>query len=526
MEKAASHVGRYKILEPLGRGAMGIVYKAEDPTIKRMVAVKTISQLVAGPEAMQEFRSRLAVEAQAAGRLSHPNIVTIHDVGETENDQTPYVVMEYLAGPSLHKRLAESGGRLSWKEALEITRDLAFALHYAHTQGIIHRDIKPANILFTEEGTPKIADFGIARLNLSDTTLAGHVVGTPAYMSPEQLSGEPIDGRADLFSLGVVLYAMLTGHRPFQGNSALTISYKVVHGEPVPVSALDCALPPDVDYVLSRLLAKNPSDRYGDGEELALDLDDLLHERPPRSRSGIFLAPHPTQSSSSERLASIRQTSISRRIPVASATGHSTQRIVANRSVRQRVLWLAAGAIVVTAVVTVGLSRNRRTVAATQPAIQVAAGASATSAPGSTENADVQKPLIVAASAPAPSAAGAPRRTASRTASKPAANAVLALQVHHPFEQGKLSLWVDDRLAFSTDLRGSKTKHLLVFNSVKGYESAMLPVPQGTHRVRVRITAPGYDQATLLNASFSTHREQSLRITCSANPPKLRAEVN
>jgi serine/threonine-protein kinase len=524
METSATHVGRYKIREPLGRGAMGIVYKAEDPTIKRLVAVKTISQLVAGAEAMQEFRTRLAVEAQAAGRLSHPNIVTIYDVGETEDDQTPYVVMEYLAGPSLHKRLADSGGRIPWKEALEIARDLALALHYAHAQGIIHRDIKPANILFTEEGTPKIADFGIARLNLSDTTLAGHVVGTPAYMSPEQVSGEPIDGRADLFSLGVVLYAMLTGHRPFQGNSALTISFKVVHGDPVPVSALDCALPSDVDYVLTRLLAKNPSDRYSDGEELALDLDDLLNGRPPRSRSGIFLAPHPAQSSSSERLASIRHTSVSRRVPVSNNTAHGTERIVANRSVRQRILWLAAGAIVVAAIVTVGLSRSRKAVVASPPT-QITTAADASTIPATAGNAEAQKPLIVAASTPSPSPA-LPRRSAPRAASKPEVSSALALQVHHPFEQGKLSLWIDDRLAFSTDLHGSKSKRLLVFNSVKGYESAMLPVPQGQHRVRLRITADGYDQATLLSASFSTHREQTLRVTCSTNPPKLRADVN
>ena len=347
-------------------------------------------------------------------------------------------------------------------------------------------------------------------------------------MSPEQVRGEPIDGRADLFSLGVVLYAMLTGHRPFQGNSVLTISFKVVHGDPVPVSALDCALPPDVDYVLSRLLAKNPSDRYGDGEELAFDLDDLLNERAPRSRSGIFLAPHPTQSSTSRRAATIRtQTSLPRRFAAADGTAHKTQRIISNRSVRQRGLWLTAGALVVAAIVTVSLSRNRAGVIPAQPLVRVAPLVDASA---QTENASAttsQKPLIVSSSAPAPVAAAAPRRAATpSTARKADVNSVLALQVRHPFEAGKLSVWIDDRMAFSTDLRGSKSKHLLVFNSVKGYESAMLPVPQGGHRLRIRITAAGYDQATSLNASFSTHREQTLRISCSNNPPKLHADVN
>lgn len=525
MEPCATRIGRYQILEPLGRGAMGIVYKAQDPTIQRLVAIKTISQLATNPESTQEFRTRLAIEAQAAGRLSHPHIVTIYDVGETEDDHTPYVVMEYLAGPSLQKKLSAAGGKFPWQEALQLACGLARALHYAHAQGTIHRDIKPSNILFTEEGIPKIADFGIARLNLSEATLPGHVLGTPAYMSPEQLNGEPIDGRSDLFSLGVMLYAMLTGHRPFQGNSAMTVSYKVVHGDPVPVSALDCALPPDLDYILSRLLAKHPSDRYSDGEELALDLDDLLAAQPPRSRSGIFLAPHPTQSSSSLRAA---------RTNLTSATHRPTARSLTAARVSYRPSWsenrvMIAIAAVFFIVFATGLLLRQRLFpqpTASAAAMGVPLDTPVIAAPAS----PVAAPVIVNSSvtssssaSTAPSVAPSPRRPSAARSEVPSA---LTLEIHHRFAEGKLSLWVDDHLAFSTPLRGENRKHLLVFNSVKGFESAVLPVPDGTHRLRVRVTADTYDQSTSLTSTFSSHREQILRITCLTAPPKLHATLN
>ena len=527
MELRATRIGRYQILEPLGRGAMGIVYKAQDPTIQRLVAIKTISQLATDPDSTQEFRTRLAIEAQAAGRLSHPHIVTIYDVGETDDDRTPYVVMEYLAGPSLQKKLSASGGKLPWQEALQLTCGLARALHYAHGQGIIHRDIKPSNILFTEEGIPKIADFGIARLNLSEATLPGHVLGTPAYMSPEQLNGEPIDGRSDLFSLGVMLYAMLTGHRPFQGNSAMTVSYKVVHGDPVPVSALNCALPPDLDYILSRLLAKHPSDRYSDGEEFALDLDDLLAAQPPRSRSGIFLAPHPTQSSSSLRAA---------RTNLTSATRASTARPLTAARAPHRTSWTQNRAIIAIAaaffvVFGAGFLLHQRFMPQS-PATAAASANTALDAPVmAAGSSPAAAPVILnssstsssPAAAPTPPAPTAPHRPSAARSAVPSA---LTLEIHHHFAEGKLSLWVDDHLTFSTPLRGENRKHLLVFNSVKGFESAILPVPDGTHRLRIRVTAGTYDQSTSLTSTFSAHREQVLSVTCLTAPPKIHAAFN
>ena len=225
--------GRYEILEELGRGGMGVVYRARDPHINRIVAIKSVPLVGLPPDVQNEYRERFAREAEAAGRLSHPGIVTIFDVGEDSETRSPYIVMEFVKGQSLES------AQLSAFDAVRVVQEIADALDTAHSQGIVHRDLKPSNILLTDDGRSKIADFGIARLDLSELTTTGQVLGTPAFMSPEQLRGEPVDGRSDLFSLGVILYTLLTGHRPFQGNSVYTVSYKVVHHEPVPATALN-----------------------------------------------------------------------------------------------------------------------------------------------------------------------------------------------------------------------------------------------------------------------------------------------
>src|SRR5579863_7388040 len=278
--------GRYEILGELGRGAMGIVYKARDPKINRVVAVKTISLAGQPPEEEREYRERFVHEAEAAGRLSHPGIVTVFDVGEEPETRAPYIVMEFVAGQSLDKLLLSREDRkLPPEVALQITLELAEALDCAHGQGVVHRDLKPANILVTEDGHVKIADFGVAKLNVSNSTLSGRTLGTPAYMSPEQLNGGDVDGRSDLFSLGVVLYTILTGYRPFQGNSAMTVAFKVVNREPIPATILDTELPPGLDYIISRAIAKDPSVRYQRGMEMALDIQDLQQGREPWSKA-------------------------------------------------------------------------------------------------------------------------------------------------------------------------------------------------------------------------------------------------
>jgi len=234
--RVGTHLDRYEIDAELGRGAMGVVYRARDLKLDRTVAIKTVSISGLEPNAEREYRARFVVEAQAAGRLSHPGIVTIFDVRE---EAEPYLVMEYVEGQSLQQLVSRENRTLPLSITLRLIQEIAEALHYAHSQGVVHRDIKPANILVTTDGHPKITDFGIAKLNQTDLTLPGQVLGSPAYMAPEQLNDEGVDGRSDLFSLGVILYSMLTGHRPFQGNSATTVCFKLVNHDPLAVTTFD-----------------------------------------------------------------------------------------------------------------------------------------------------------------------------------------------------------------------------------------------------------------------------------------------
>src|SRR5947209_15987434 len=262
-------VGRYEVISELGRGAMGVVYKALDPTIGRTVALKTMRLDVHGLETEDVFR-RFKNEARAAGILNHPNIVTIYDAGEHEG--MFYLALEFIEGATLHSILAEKRA-LSPEEIIQLSQQVCKGLDYAHSNGIIHRDIKPANIMITGNGTVKIMDLGIAKAG-GGMTSTGQVLGTPNYMSPEQVKGKPLDGRSDLFSLGVVLYEMATGEKPFVGQNVTTIIYKIVHENPIPPRDLDVTIHPGLSAVITKALAKSPDDRYQSGAELAHDLEN------------------------------------------------------------------------------------------------------------------------------------------------------------------------------------------------------------------------------------------------------------
>jgi len=267
-------IGRYKILGELGRGAMGVVYRAEDPALDRVVALKTIL-LSDDVENRKEYEKRFALEARAAGKLNHPNIVTTFDFGE-EGDLA-FLAMELLEGTDLRTRLKEKG--LATDEAVEIAVQVADGLGFAHERGVVHRDIKPGNIMLLERGGAKIMDFGIARMRSDDfKTSTGMVLGTPRFMSPEQIAGVAVDQRSDVFSLGVVLYEMLTGQMLFAGADSAQIAHNVTNIEHEPPSRRNKEVSSLLDFVVARALKKDPAVRYQDAYEFAADLRTCLAE--------------------------------------------------------------------------------------------------------------------------------------------------------------------------------------------------------------------------------------------------------
>ena len=260
-------IGRYRIIDELGRGAMGVVYRAEDPKIGREVAIKTL-RLADKAEASEidGLRERLMREAQSAGRLSHPGIVTVYDVDEDQG--VTFIAMEYVEGKTFDDYL--HGGLMRDLDfGADVLMQAAIALDYAHSKEIVHRDIKPANLMVTAKSVVKIMDFGIARISSSQLTQTGTVMGTPSYMSPEQVRGEGLDGRADQFALGVIAYEMLTGTKPFAGDTLTALIFKIVSAAPARVTQLCPWLSPEVDAVIARALAKKADDRYPTCQEFA-----------------------------------------------------------------------------------------------------------------------------------------------------------------------------------------------------------------------------------------------------------------
>ena len=265
-------IGRYEILEIIGTGAHGRVARAHDPMIGRPVAIKLFPKELASGEARQRFIQ----EARVVGQLSHPSIITLHDMGIDEATQTPYLVMEYLEGQPLDRILEK--GSVPYPRACAWAAEVACALGVAHRKGVIHGDVKPANMLITDDGRLKLMDFGMARLASRDSK-ATPLVGTPAYWCPEQIMGKPQDARSDLFSLGVVLYEMVTGKRPFDADSLQAICSRVLSSTPLPPSHANPSVPSNFDGIVARCLAKDPAARYAPAEALAEELYPLARRK-------------------------------------------------------------------------------------------------------------------------------------------------------------------------------------------------------------------------------------------------------
>jgi len=522
--------GRYEVVGELGRGAMGVVYKARDPQIDRLVAVKTVSLRGQDVEAEKEFRLRFLNEAQAAGRLHHPGIVSVFDVGEDAETGDPYIVLEFVSGEALNRILARER-KLALPRALQLAEEIARALNYAHEQGVTHRDIKPGNILITTSGHAKIADFGIAKLNLATFTLPGKLLGTPAYMAPEQLAGEGVDGRSDLFSLGVILYAMVTGHSPFQGDSATTVCFKVANREPLPASALDLELPRELDAVISRAMAKDPKRRYQFGAELADHLAELRSQSTPAvaTQTGTRTTKNPPTFSGKPAVG----------LPYA-------WKLIRSKILQTPVRDLALGFATIVMLWIVGVQSKllvgtHHEATNSADATQARVVASRTEPPLPPTDVLPIEPTPMVRSA-TPESTPAPNKSQTKTVAKTVAkkvtppqsepketsvpNATVELAIRHQFKDATLSIFIDGKRAMTRPLHGGAQKRLVVFGGVRGMESETLPVPAGKHEIRIQAETDDHtvNLSKTISSDFAGGTERTLQISFEKHNSGMKLE--
>ena len=504
-------IGRYEILDELGRGAMGTVFRARDPVMGRVVALKSILSATLTGDQAQEFRERFFREARAAGTLAHPGIVPVFDVGE--DDGVPFLVMEYVQGRTLAAAVKQ-GERYTLDQVCEIGRQLADALGYAHRHGVIHRDIKPANILMTSREIygverPRIADFGVAKMAGEDLTGTGQLLGTPAFMPPELFTGAPVDGRTDLFSLGVILYRLATAEQPFPGETLTAVSYKVVHTEAIPPSKLNPAISPQLEAVILKCLAKNPDQRYQTGEELAADLAALQHGAQPSNAYATAAALTPFASSGSAETIveaySTPKAAIAYQ-PLAGAT--QTVPLMGSRvattslppamqypGLRKRHWWLIAALLVLVAVAVAGATffftvRQR-------PQQQ---------RPPDTAVVPPMAPVAPNSNIPPPQNGGVGGAPAELTSQDPRMNTHLSLDLAEVPPMLKVALEMDGKIYWSGS-PGDQSGH------------QRLLVPPGKHQFRVIVSGGGEPKfSNLVNAAFDPTKRLNLIVNLRPQP--------
>jgi predicted Ser/Thr protein kinase len=480
-------IGRYEVLEQVGRGSMGVVYKARDPRLGRIVAIKTISfAFPLGAEEEDEFLKRFFHEAQIAGRLNHPNIVTIYDVSEKGEESDSYIAMELVTGINLHELIA-GGGRLPLSQVADVVAQLASALDYAHQNGVVHRDIKPANILLTEAGQVKILDFGIARLDTGGLTRPGRFFGTPNYMAPEQVTGIEVDGRSDQFSLAVILYQLLTGEKPFTGESITAISYQVVNVDPPPPSKLNPSLRPSFDRVLRKALSKGASDRYAHCQELAEDLKTAVEEWKQATDSTV---PRTLVSSREEEESSAPRERIVQGITFLTPRW---SHLLLPKGSPQRLGW----AIFLICLVLL----------ASAPYLFY------TAPPG----ADGSRPLALVNAPLRPKLAtpDAPDRERAR----PVASARLKLTLRHRLDSGRVFVRIDGEEVVNARIRSSSSKRPW---------TKLIPVVPGERRVEVRLTSRDeeFDDIEGLQADFAANETTEVRISTGRFSGRLKMRID
>ena len=449
---------------------MGIVYQARDTTLGRTVALKTFGTMAAiAPHEREGFEQRFLSEARISATLDDQHVVAVYDVGRDLDTGLLFMALEYVRGETLASALAR--GPMPWEEAVVIVIKVARALQSAHSHHIVHRDIKPANIMISASGEPKIMDFGIAKASAAQLTVQGQVFGTPAYMSPEQASGEEVDGRSDIFSLGAVLYELVTNTRPFEGPTMAATLTKILRDEPKPASSV-ANVPRNLDAVIARALRKSRDARYDSAAHLASDLECVLEGKPPV---------HATQLGPLETVA-LSGSQVPRRPTTMPRIVHSTPRGDAAYAAAESSkhgparLALAVG-LGVTLGVGVVLMLQQRT------------GGTNTQAPtGTPVPATTPAPVKPPGPTPIPTRTPTPEPTVEPLSVEASGRgARVNLDLRHPFASGTLRIKVDDRVVFANNISGMPKKVMGVLSGYDGRFGTDLVIPPGEHVIRIEV---------------------------------------
>jgi serine/threonine-protein kinase len=447
---------------------MGVVYEAFDPDLERTVALKSVQLTFAtAPDQQERFDQRFLAEARAAASLSHPAVVIVHDVGRDPVTGRPFIAFERLFGRTLDE-VVRDRGPLPWRTALGKAAQLARALHAAHERGIVHRDVKPANIMVLDDGQPKIMDFGIAKLPALELTSTGQFMGTPAYASPEQLAGEALDGRSDVFSLGAVLHFMLTARVAFDGGSIPATLALVSLRDPPPPSSHLPGLPPGVDALVAWMLAKAPGDRPADALSVAEALEDVANDRPPRHRpprpsagSGTLVARR-TDAAALDEIEALDLEPIEASVAIATT-------LPAPAGGGPAPGWLDR------------LGRRRALVALGGLAALVLFARLLT---------DGKSPVSVLAPPPA----------------------TLEVDFEHSLREGTLRVYVDDDLALEEPLESYVSEDLVLLKLRKGRERVSIPVAPGARVVRIEVEGGGFSGSRRISGDFASGQSRRLNV--------------
>ncbi|HEX9800519.1 MAG TPA: serine/threonine-protein kinase [Thermoanaerobaculia bacterium] len=543
-------IGRYRILGEIGRGAMGRVYRARDPHTDRTVALKVLD-VEAGRSAEQaaQAHARFLREARAAGRLSHPGIVAVYDADIDSATGAPFLAMELVAGRSLAELLGERG-LLPWSEAGAVAAAVADALDHAHARGVVHRDLKPANVLLADDGAVKVSDFGVAMLLDDSSTLTGTLRGTPSYMAPEQIRGEAVDGRSDLYSLGAVLYETLTGEAPFQADNLVGVAHQAVHDDPKPPSFACPDLPLELERVVLRAMAKRPAERFASGREMAAALRGFAESgAPPIEMAATVVLPRqasapqpaPPPPTRSRARTALGVAALAAVLAGALATAlwlgrpRSAPDLSAGPPAAENPLPPAAAPVPLPLPAPAGApepAEARATAADTPtdspqpPAISSAAA----SPPPVPKPAKAATPAAAAPAeplsspAPAPTGAPAPPGAAIAAVPEPAAAApTTTIELHfvNRIKAGALEVWIDGQRAWSTPLESPRNP----LRRIGGEELiGFIEVPSGRREIEVRVAnaAESIDARETVSAELVAGETRLLRAVLPPMRSRLR----